>query len=87
MNTIAIDSKIYEGVEKYAKLHNITVDDVVEKGVLLLIGNILPKESVLKTKKFQDALAYVKTLKAKGGRPVPADENDLGALVEKKYAL
>lgn len=32
MNTIAIDSKIYEGVEKYAKLHNITVDDVVEKG-------------------------------------------------------
>lgn len=87
MNTVAIDSNIYKGVEKYAKLHNITVGDVVEKGVLLLIENFQPKESIQKTKKFQDALAYVKTLKAKGGKPVPSDENDLEALVEKKYML
>lgn len=31
MNTVAIDSNIYKGVERYAKLHNITVGDVVEK--------------------------------------------------------
>lgn len=86
MNTVAIDSNIYKGVERYAKLHNITVGDVVEKGVLLLIENFQPKQSIYKTKKFQDALDYVRTLKAKGGKPVPADENGLEALVEKKYA-
>ena len=36
---------------------------------------------------FNDALSYVKTLKAKGGKPIPADENSLDALVDKKYAL
>ena len=35
----------------------------------------------------RDALSYVKTLKAKGGKPIPADENSLDALVEKKYSL
>lgn len=86
MNTVAIDSNIYKGVERYAKLHNITVGDVVEKGVLLLIENFQPKQSIYKTKEFQDALAYVSTMQAKGGKPVPADENGLEALVEKKYA-
>lgn len=38
------------------------------------------------TKGFQDALDYVRTLKTKGGKPVPADENGLEALVELKYA-
>lgn len=38
------------------------------------------------TKEFQDALDYVRTLKARGGKPVPADENGLDALVEQKYA-
>ena len=33
------------------------------------------------TKEFQDALDY-----ARGGKPVPADENGLEALVEQKYA-
>lgn len=86
MNTVAIDSNIYKGVERYAKLHNITVGDVVEKGVLLLIENFQPKQSIYKTKEFQDALAYVSTMQAKGGKPVPADENGLEALVELKYA-
>lgn len=39
------------------------------------------------TAEFNDALSYVKTLKAKGGKPIPADENSLDALVDKKYAL
>ena len=36
------------------------------------------------TAEFNDALSYVKTLKAKGGKPIPADENSLDALVDKK---
>lgn len=31
MNTITVDSKIYKGAEIYAKLHNISVDRLVEK--------------------------------------------------------
>ena len=36
------------------------------------------------TAEFNNALSYVKTLKAKGGKPIPADENSLDALVDKK---
>ena len=31
MSTITVDSKIYRGAEIYAKLHNISVDSLVEK--------------------------------------------------------
>lgn len=36
---------------------------------------------------FIDALAFVKTKAAKGGTPVPVDEDGLEALVEAKYKL
>lgn len=39
------------------------------------------------TEEFQKALALVKTMTAKGGNPVPADEDGLEALVEAKYKL
>ena len=39
------------------------------------------------TTEFKEALAYVETMVSKGGKPVPADENGLDALVEMKYAL
>ncbi len=86
MNTIAINSKTYQGAEQYARLHNVSVSDVVEKAVVLLLQNVQPKQKFTETTEFKEALAYVKTLKAKGGNPIPADENGLEALVEKKYA-
>ena len=39
------------------------------------------------TEEFQKALALVKTMTAKGGNPVPADEDGLEALFEAKYKL
>ena len=87
MNTIAIDSNIYKGAESYAKLHNISVTAVIEKAVSLFLQKVQPKQKLLETAEFNDALSYVKTLKAKGGKPIPADENSLDALVDKKYAL
>lgn len=36
---------------------------------------------------FKNALARMKELSGQGGRPVPADENGLDALIEKKYQL
>ena len=83
MNTIAIDSDIYKGAESYAKLHNISVTAVIEKAISLFLQRVQPKQKLLETAEFNDALSYVKTLKAKGGKPIPADENSLDALVDK----
>ncbi len=87
MNTVAINSNIYKGAEQYAHLHNISVAAAVEKAISLFLQKTQPKQQLTKTTEFKEALAYVKTLKAKGGKPVPADENGLDALVEEKYAL
>lgn len=89
MNTITIDSNIYQSVENYAKLHNISVNDVIERGVSLLLGKVLaPKNTNVKeTTGFKEALAYVRTLKAQNGKPVPENENGLEALTDLKYKL
>ena len=71
----------------YAKLHNISVTAAIEKAISLFLQKVQPKQKLLETAEFNDALSYVKTLKAKGGKPIPADENSLDALVDKKYAL
>ena len=83
MNTIVIDSNIYKGAESYAKLHNISVTAAIEKAISLFLQKVQPKQKLLETAEFNDALSYVKTLKAKGGKPIPADENSLDALVDK----
>ncbi len=71
----------------YAKLHNISVSDTIEKAVLAFLQRFQTKQKFTDTAEFKEALAYVKTFKAKGGMPIPADENGLDALVETKYAL
>lgn len=89
MNTITIDSNIYQSVENYAKLHNISVNDVIERGVSLLLGKVLASKNtdVKETTGFKEALAYVRTLKAQNGKPVPENENELEALTDLKYKL
>ena len=89
MNTITIDSNIYQSVENYTKLHNISVNDVIERGVSLLLGKVLASKNtdVKETTGFKEALAYVKTLKAQNGKPVPENENGLEALTDLKYKL
>lgn len=47
----------------------------------------LSTQKITETTEFKEALAYVETMVSKGGKPVPADENGLDALVEMKYAL
>ena len=87
MNTIVIDSNIYKGAESYAKMHNISVTAAIEKAISMFLQNVQPKQRLLETEEFRDALSYVKTLKAKGCKPIPADENNLDALVDKTYEL
>lgn len=40
MKTITINSVAYQGAEMYAKLHHISVEAVVEKGIDLLLGKL-----------------------------------------------
>ena len=87
MNTVSIDSNIYKSAESYAKMHNISVTAAIEKAISLFLQKVQPKQKLLETSEFKDALSYVKTLKAKGGKPIPAEEKGLDALVSKKYAL
>ncbi len=57
MNTITVDSKIYRGAELYAKLHNISVDHLVENFLLTFQKTSLESESVTKdTDDFLDSL-------------------------------
>ena len=63
MNTITLNDNTLEYAEMYAKRHNISVADTIEKGVLLLLDNFQINQDVTKTAEFQDALTYVKTLK------------------------
>ena len=69
-----------EGVWKYRWLHETAMKSATD----------FAKQATQKfteTTEFKEALAYVETMVSKGGKPVPADENGLDALVEMKYAL
>ncbi len=87
MYQVAINKNVYEGANVYAKLHNTTIAETIEKAVLSFLQSKQSKQNFTETTEYKQALAYVKTLKAKGGRPVPEDENGLDALVDKKYML
>lgn len=87
MNTVTLSDDTIKYAEEYARRNNISVSDAIERGVMLLWDKLHERQNVTRTHEYQDALAYVKTLKAKGGKPVPSFENGLDALIEEKYAL
>lgn len=39
------------------------------------------------TSVYKAAMAYIQTISATGGKPVPADENGKGAVADEKYSL
>ena len=86
------DPTIYQDGETYAKANHSTLEDMVNKYVASLADKVRGKNKKTdvpfsQTDEFLNALAYVKTKAAKGGKPVPADENGLDALVDAKYRL
>lgn len=85
MNTLTIDQNIYNGAELYARQNNISIQEVFELGVKLLLAKVnlaKPKNEDLELK---EALKYVSTLSAKGGRTVPVDENGSDARIYPHY--
>ena len=87
MNTITIDSKIYQGAEMYAKLHNISVRDAIEKGISLLVNDLQAKNKKSKNIKLEQAMALMDSMMIQRGKPVPADADGMDALAEMKYKL
>lgn len=88
MNTVAIDSNIYKGAELYAKLHKISVEAVIEKGLTLLLGkNTLKKEVADEDVELEKAMKLMETMMIQGGKPVPADVDPMAIFVQEKYGL
>lgn len=86
MNTISVTNSTYKGMETYAKVHNISMSDAVERGLKLLISQINKPKPSEKKEDLASAFAFIDTIPARGGRPIPGDERGIDALIEKKYA-
>jgi len=85
MNTISINKSLYEGAEIYAKLHHISVEAVVEKGLNLLFGKNQEKgKEDARTSDLEKALELMDTMMVSGGQVIPLNAEDMNALVEKK---
>lgn len=86
MNTVTIDTKMYQGVERYAKRHNLSINDVVKYALTLLLRDNNNPLKITETEEYKKAMTYMDTLVAKEGHPVPANENGIISLIEKKYS-
>ena len=86
MNTLTIDQAVYDGAALYARQNNMSIQKVIELGVKLLLDNVRHSNTKTNDMELEQALKYVSTLSAKGGRTVPMDENGRDARIE-KYIL
>lgn len=81
MTTIAIDSNIYRGSERYAKRHNVSVRYVIESG----LKQLLDTEVENSVGDFDSAISFVRTLSLCGEKPVPAEAN--GSFHHQKFGI
>lgn len=90
MNTISIDSTLYNSTAQYAKQHKMTIEEVVESGLKLILTPFWAKQnkekSIWDTDEYRNALLYLDTLADGSGKPIPENEDGRDARVE-KYAL
>ena len=75
MTTLTIDQAVYDGAALYARQNNMSVQKVIELGVKLLLDNVHHSNTKTNDIELEEALKYVSTLSAKGGRTVPVDED------------
>lgn len=89
MNTVTINSKLYNSTELYAKKHKMTIEEVVESGLRLLLNSFGTKQNKVKTiwetGEYKNASAYLDSLVDDGGKPIPAGDDGRDARTE-KYA-
>ncbi len=81
MNTIPVAESTFNGVAQYSRIHNISMEATISKGLALLV-----LDGDNKKRKLDAAYAFIDTIPAKGGKEVPGDERGVDALVDEKYA-
>lgn len=59
MNTIVIDTNIYKSAEIYAKMHNISIKELVEKAIQNVVGQ---RDSSFKLKKENELSPEIRSL-------------------------
>lgn len=86
-NTITIDHNIYRGAEMYAKLNNISIKEVVETSLKLLLGHINKPQTDTKSKWSNYQLSpKIKDMTLKHRKNVSDDiEVSLFKAMEEKY--
>lgn len=81
MNAVTIDNNRYRTAAMYAKLHNISIKDVVAKSLDLLLGQSSAETSASKESDLDKAMSIMDTMMIKGGKKIPADEKGVDALI------
>ncbi len=88
MNTVTINRDAYQSAEAYARQHNISIEEVVEKGISLLMEKIKIRSRSARNRssEFEHAMAFMDTIMMKkGGTPIPSDEDGKGIVARMKY--
>ena len=67
MNTITIDNNIYNWAESYAKMHNITLKELAEKALMMVVKK---KRKVLSLKAKKNFLLPLEVLSELQSQPI-----------------
>ena len=86
MNTVTINGDVYQNAQMYARQHNISIEEVVEKGISLLMEKIRSRSARNRSSELEHAMAFMDTIMMKkGGTPIPSDEDGKGIVAKMKY--
>lgn len=85
---MTIDNNVYRQAELYARMHNISVERLVEQTIMKMISlepnAPQPAKSFKDTEEFKNAMAYMETLVADDlTSPVASDEDGRDERTEK----
>ncbi len=84
MNTINITSSTYNGIVRYAKMHDMSMEETVEKALKQFINSIHIEDK--NNESLEAAYTFIDTIPAKGTNAVPNEERGIEVLIDKKYA-
>ena len=90
MNTITIDPHIWKGAQAYARLHNISLEKLIEKALTSIMGNDNVKEPY-RIKREEELSPEIRSLI--GAAKSPAQETDIDGkdarleYIQQKYGL
>lgn len=76
MNTISIDPHVWKGAEAYARLHNISLEKLIEKALTSIMGNDNTKEPY-RIKREEELSPEIRSLIGAAKSPSQGQDTDL----------